>query len=100
MKKSIALASFLALALVAGCASSNKTDSSGNMGVVGESKKDSCCSQKSEAGSMGVVGESKKDSCCSQKSEAGSMGVMSDAKADHCAGKTGSCPMGKTEKQN
>jgi hypothetical protein len=80
MKKSLTLASFLVLALVAGCASSNKTDSSG---------------------SMGVVGESKKDSCCSQKSDGGSMGVMSDAKADHCSGKTGTCPMqDKATKQN
>ena len=80
MKKTLILASFAALAFVAGCASSDT---------------------KSDSGSMGVVGDCKKDACCSQKSEGGSMGVMSDAKADHCAGKTGTCPMqDKAAKQN
>lgn len=84
MKKTLILASFAALVFAAGCASSNtKSDSSGSMGVVGESKKGSCCSQKAEGGSMGVVSD---DKSCQDKS--------------HCTS-GGTCPMqGKTDKQN
>ena len=81
MKKTLILASFAALALAAGCASSTKSDSSGNMGVVGDSKK-GCC-QKSEGGSMGVVSEKQS---CEDKSRCNTGGA---------------CPMqGKGDKQN
>lgn len=83
MKKTLILASFAALAFVAGCASSSKSDSSGSMGVVDDSKKGGCCSQKSEGGSMGVVSDKK--ACGGDKS--------------HCS-TGGTCPMGKGDKQN
>ena len=84
MKKTLILASFAALAFVAGCASSDTKSDSGSMGVVGDCKKDACCSQKSEGGSMGVMSDDKK-SCPADKS--------------HCT-TGGTCPMGKGDKQN
>lgn len=84
MKKALIVASLAAMALVGGCNDNKDTSntSSGNMGVVGETHKDSCCSQKSDGGSMGVMSESKDGHC---ESKTG------------CS-KTGACPMDK--KQN
>lgn len=91
MKKTIAVASLITLALIAGCGSSQTTSNDGSMGVVGsESKKTGSCTQKSE--------------CTDKPADAGSMGVMSDAKAGACEAKTscpatsGGCPM--QNKQN
>jgi hypothetical protein len=83
MKKTLFIASLAALAFVAGCSDNKDTKKDGSMGVVGETKKGSCCTQKSEGGSMGVVAGEKS---CEDKS--------------HCAA-GGTCPMkGKSDKQN
>jgi hypothetical protein len=74
MKKSILIASFAALALIAGCNDNADTKSeSGSMGVVGETKSGSCeksCSSES-AGSMGFVSEK---SGCEAKSDCSTAG--------------------------
>jgi hypothetical protein len=83
VKKTIAIASLAALALIAGCASSSKTDS-GNMGVVGSEKaKGSCCTQKADEGSMGVVSDAKAGTCETKSScSTGATCPMTGAKSD------------------
>lgn len=69
MKKTLMIASIAALAFIAGCNNDKDTSGDGNMGVVGESKKGSCCTQKTEGeGSMGVVSDKKAGACESKKS--------------------------------
>lgn len=83
MKKTIAIASLAALALVAGCASNSKTDESGNMGVVGSEKKGQCCSQKAEEGSMGVMSDTKAGACETRSNcSTGATCPMTGAKGD------------------